>query len=116
MIKWEKSIKSGLKIKRSKRVDLISNSNIVRKGVITIELENVEEKIKQIKLLMRTLENDPDIYKIQELNAILNEIGTQRALYAKYKTIFDAAAEVLISASIDAKAQKCDPTQRRLPE
>ena len=85
--------------------------------MINIDSENIEGKIKQIKLLMQELENtEPDLYKIQKLKTILNDIGTQKYLYAKYKNLFDAAAEVLISASIEAKARKCDPTQRRLAE
>ena len=77
----------------------------------------IEEKVKQVKLLMHELENsEPDIYKIQKLKDLLHEIGTQKELYNQYKDLFDAATEVLISASIDARALKCDPTQRRLPE
>jgi len=91
--------------------------HIFQKEVINIDLANIEEKIKQIKLLMRELENaEPDIYKIQKLKTILNEIGIQKELYTKFKNLFDAAAEVLISASIEANARKCDPTQKRPPD
>ncbi|HUY00224.1 MAG TPA: hypothetical protein VMV49_11755 [Candidatus Deferrimicrobium sp.] len=92
------------------------NPNIER-DVIIIGSERIEEKIKQIKLLMSELENsEPDLYKIQKLETILNEIGTRKELYTTYKNLFNAAAEILISASIEARARKCDPTQRRLPE
>ncbi|MDD1778753.1 MAG: hypothetical protein LUQ65_11360 [Candidatus Helarchaeota archaeon] len=79
-----------------------------------MDVEKIEEKIRQIKLLMQELEQiGPDPYKVQKLGTLLNYIGTQKELYVKHRNLFDAATEILIRASLDADACKCDPTQRR---
>jgi DNA-binding transcriptional regulator GbsR (MarR family) len=81
-----------------------------------LKVENVAETKKLIKKLMEDLEEPGcDSKSVDELKEILEQIGNKPKLLAKYKDIYDAAADALMVGGISASDCHCDPLRKHIP-
>lgn len=81
-----------------------------------MKLENVTETKNLIKQLMAELDKPGcESKNVTELKEILEKIGSNSKLMAKYKDIYDQAADALMMAGITAADCKCDPLKKHIP-
>ncbi|MDD1779179.1 MAG: hypothetical protein LUQ65_13510 [Candidatus Helarchaeota archaeon] len=81
-----------------------------------LNVENVTETKKEIKQLMAELDEPGCERKnVDKLKEILEKIGSNSKLMAKYKDIYENAADALMTAGITAADCKCDPLRKHIP-
>ena len=79
-------------------------------------MDNVPETKSLIKQLMAEL-NEPgcDSKNVDKLKEVLEKIGSNSKLMAKYKDIYNDAADALMASGITAADCKCDPLRKHVP-
>lgn len=54
--------------------------------------------------------------RVDDLKEILEKIGNKPKLLAKYKDIYNAAADALMLGGVQASDCKCDPLRNHIPD
>jgi DNA-binding transcriptional regulator GbsR (MarR family) len=81
-----------------------------------LNVENVDETKKEIKRLMAELDEPGcESKNVDALKDILEKIGSNNKLMAKYKDVYNTAADALMMAGISATDCKCDPLRKHIP-
>jgi DNA-binding transcriptional regulator GbsR (MarR family) len=81
-----------------------------------MDIKNIEETKKLIKSLMDEIEAPGcENKRINELKDILEKIGKNSTLYAKYQDIYSDAADTLMFAGVTADQCSCDPLRKHTP-
>ena len=81
-----------------------------------MNVENVAETKKMIKELIAELEEQGcNSERVDDLKEILEQIGSKPKLLAKYKDIYNAAADALMLGGVSASDCKCDPLRKHIP-
>jgi 4-hydroxy-3-methylbut-2-enyl diphosphate reductase IspH len=81
-----------------------------------LNVENVPETKNLIRQLMAELDEPGcESKNVNKLKEILEKIGSNSKLMAKYKDIYNNAADALMTAGISAADCKCDPLRKHIP-
>ncbi len=82
-----------------------------------MNIENIEATKEHLKDLIKDVEQPGcESKRIDELKEILEAIGNDATIYAKYEDIYDAAADALMLAGISAEECSCDPLRKHIPK
>ncbi|TFG04879.1 MAG: hypothetical protein EU536_03540 [Promethearchaeota archaeon] len=81
-----------------------------------MNIENIAETKKYLQELMSDVEKPGcDNKRIDELKNVLEKIGNNPVIYAKYQDIYPDVADALMFAGVSADDCKCDPLRNHTP-